>query len=269
MRLEEAGTISRVQRELAEFERTTREEELEAARFAARSADFQAQAARAALIDSGPHQAADGALATACGNEEADCIALRSPVDGRVLRVLQESERVVDFGTPLLEMGDPSALEIVVDVLSRDAVKVKPGALVLVENWGGEGSLNARVRLVEPAGFTKVSALGVEEQRVNVIVDLDDPPRSLGDAYRVDARIIVWESDDVLKIPTSAIFRKAGAWHVFVIRSGRAVLRKIGVGHRSSREVEVLSGLEGGETVVAHPSDRVDDGVRVSPIGAA
>jgi HlyD family secretion protein len=268
-RLEAAGTLSREQLELAALERTTRQEELEAATFAARSADFEAQAARAALMDAVPQPPSDDRLARACGDDEGPCIALRSPVDGRVLRVLQESERVVETGTPLLELGDPAALEIVVDVLSTDAVRVKPGARVLVENWGGEGVLEARVRLVEPSGFTKVSALGVEEQRVNVVADFVEPPRSLGDAYRVEARIVVWESDGVLKVPASAIFRKDGRWHTFVIEAGRARLREITLGHRGAREVEVLSGLAQGERLVAHPSDRIEDGVRVSPIGPA
>ena len=142
---------------------------------------------------------------------------LHSPVDGTVLRVREESERVVSVGTPLLEIGDPTALEIVIDILSGDAVPVRPDAPVLIEDWGGDHPLLGRVRLVEPSGFTKVSALGVEEQRVNVVADFVDKPGTMGDGYRVEARIVVWKSDDVLKIPSSALFRRRSAWNVFVV----------------------------------------------------
>jgi HlyD family secretion protein len=165
-----------------------------------------------------------------------------------------------------LTWATPSALEIVVDVLSADAVKVQPGALMLIDDWGGEGTLRARVRLVEPSGFTKVSALGVEEQRVNVVADFLQPPDSLGDAYRLEARVVVWEGDNVLQIPSSALFRRGAVWNVFIVDGGRARRREIEIGHRSGLAVEVLRGIEPGETVILHPSDQIDDGVHVNPL---
>ena len=193
----------------------------------------------------------------------APCIDVRSPVAGHVLRVHEESERIVAAGTPLLEVGDPGDIEVVVDVLSADAVRIRPGAPVAIEDWGGEQPLEARVRLVEPSGFTKVSALGVEEQRVNVVADFVDGPGALGDGYRVEARVVVWEAPDVVRVPGSALFRRGDAWHVFVVERGTARLRRVEVGHRGSFEAELLAGLEPGERVVLHPSDRVQDGVRV------
>ena len=260
--LSAAGTLSAQEREIAELSETTSDKDLEAARFAAKAADYNAQAARAALL--APDHQGDTLVGT-CDQADGTCIELRSPIQGRVLRVLEESERVVALGTPLLELGDPAALEIVIDVLSNDAVKVKPGALVLIDEWGGEGTLRARVRLVEPSGFTKLSALGVEEQRVNIIADFLEPPDSLGDGFRVEAHIVVWEGANVLQVPPSAAFRRGNLWSVFVVDGGRARHREIEIGHRSPRQVEVLSGLEAGEAVVLHPSDQVQEDVRVAP----
>jgi HlyD family secretion protein len=183
-----------------------------------------------------------------------------------VLRVLEESERSVAPGTPLLEIGDPTSLEIVVDVLSTDAVRIEPGAAVLVEEWGGAGTLLARVRRVEPSGFTKVSALGVEEQRVNVVADFEDSVGGLGDGYRVEARIVVWEAAGVLKAPTSALFRSGEVWCVFAVEGGRARRREVSVGQRGPFESEILAGLEPGVALILHPSDQVDNGVRVRPL---
>jgi HlyD family secretion protein len=191
------------------------------------------------------------------------CFHVLSPINGRVLRVLEESQRIVPAGLPLLVVGDPSRLEIVVDVLSTDAVRIRPGATLFVEDWGGEQALEARVRRVEPSGFTKTSALGVEEQRVNVIADLLEPAPGLGDGYRVEARIVVWEADNVLRVPASALFRQGQRWSVFVLDAGRARLRAVDVGERGTLQVQVLGGLSEGERVVVHPSDRVADGVRV------
>jgi HlyD family secretion protein len=261
--LSAAGTLAALEREIAELAETTSDKELEAARFAAKAADYNVQAARAALL--APDHQGD-ALVGKCDQADASCIELRSPIHGRVLRVLEESERVVALGTPLVELGNPAALEIVIDVLSSDAVKVKPGALVLIDEWGGEGTLSARVRLVEPSGFTKVSALGVEEQRVNVIADFLEPPDSLGDGFRVEAHIVVWEGGSVLQVPSSAVFRRGNFWSVFVVDGGRAHHRQIEIGHRNARQVEVLSGLEAGEAVVLHPGDQIRDDVRVAPL---
>jgi HlyD family secretion protein len=191
------------------------------------------------------------------------CIDVRAPVAGHVLRVHEESERVVLSGAPLLELGDPQAIEIVVDVLSADAVKIRPGAELWVEDWGGDRPLRATVRRVEPSGFTKVSALGVEEQRVNVIGDFADTPDGLGDGFRIEARIVVWQADDVLRVPSSALFRHGDGWAVFVMDGGVARRREVEVGARGPFEAELRGGLEEGESVVLHPSDRLGDGVRV------
>ena len=265
-RLAEAGTLSKQAREDAELERTTRAQELEAALFAERAADFQAQAAGATLMEAGEEPEGTQALVNVCGESIRGCLEMRCPVSGRVLRVYEESQRVVPAGTPLLEVGDPAAIEIVVDLLSTDAVKVRPGDAVIVEHWGGEGALRARVRRIEPSGFTKISALGVEEQRVNVIADFVDPPGPLGDGYRLEARIVVWEGKATLKIPSSALFRRGDQWNAFVVESGRARRREVEVGHFAAREAEIRSGLSPGETVILHPGDRIDEGVRVAPI---
>ena len=190
-----------------------------------------------------------------------------SPIDGRVLRVFQESAAVVTPGTPLVEVGDPeSDLEVEIDVLSRDAVKVHPGDAVLLEHWGGEAPLRGRVRVVEPSGFTKISTLGVEEQRVWVIVDFVDPwekRRTLGDAFRVEARIIIDEARDVLKIPTSALFRVGPDPAVFLVKNRVAHQTIVKVGRQNGLEAEILEGLKEGDVVVLHPSDQIQDGVKI------
>lgn len=260
-RLRAAGTLSAEERELAELAEATADKELEAATFAARAADYDVQAARAALLAPGGEETA---LVATCVPGAGSCMELRSPITGRVLRVPHESERVVAAGEPLVELGDPTQMEIVVDVLSTDAVKVRAGAPVLVEDWGGEGTLHARVRLVEPSGVTKVSALGVEEQRVDVIADFTEVPTPLGDGFRLEARIVVWDADGILKVPSSALFRRGALWNVFVVDGGRARHRDVETGQRNSREVEILRGLKEGELVILHPSDEIGDGVRVT-----
>ncbi|HXV62721.1 MAG TPA: HlyD family efflux transporter periplasmic adaptor subunit [Vicinamibacteria bacterium] len=240
---------------------TTASRELEAAEFAVQVARYEVEAARAALLDGG-RIAPDGDA----GGPDTAVRAIRSPVSGRVFRIFTRSEQVVAAGTPLLEIGDTSALEVVVDVLSSDAVRVKPGAMMLIEDWGGEEALVARVRTVEPSAFTKVSALGVEEQRVNVIGDFLNPPERLGDGYRVEARIVIWEGEDVVKVPTSALFRSGDTWAVFVVENGTARLRHVEIGHRNFRESQVLDGLAEGEECVLYPSDQLGDGVVVARI---
>jgi HlyD family secretion protein len=197
---------------------------------------------------------------------ECDCVSVYSPITGAVLRVLKESESVVASSTPLVELGDPRELEVVVDLLSADAVRVRAGQRVFIENWGEPEPLNGVVQRVEPFGFTKISALGIEEQRVNVIIDFTDPPerwQSLGHGYRVEPRIVLWEADDVLKIPLPALFRDGERWAVFVDDGGRARLRHVELGRDNGLEAEVVKGLEAGQRVVLHPGDRVSDGVRV------
>jgi HlyD family secretion protein len=262
--LGKSGTIGKEEQERAELDETLRGKELEATQFAERAAAYNLEAARAALM--APGGEAGQAMVAACESGEPGCIELRAPVAGRVLRVPEKSERVVAAGEPLLEIGDPTALEIVVDLLSTDAVKVHPGATMLIEEWGGPAALQARVRRVEPSGFTKVSALGVEEQRVNIIGDFGGDVGGLGDGYRVEARIVVAEADDVLLVPSSALFRRQDAWHVFAVVDGRARLRQVEVGRGTPQQTELLSGLGPGDAVVLHPSDQIADGVRVSAL---
>jgi HlyD family secretion protein len=261
-RLREAGAKSTEASEQARLRRTQAEQDLEAARFAADAADHEVEAARAVLMATRrPSSAAIRAPADPCTSTP--CIDVRAPVAGEVLRVHEESERIVAAGMPLLEIGDPADLEVVVDVLSADAVRIRAGAEMEIDDWGGARPLRARVQRVEPSGFTKVSALGVEEQRVNVVADFVDGAGNLGDGYRVEARVVVWEAPDVLRVPGSALFRRADRWHVFVAERGRARLRAVEVGERGTFEAEVQSGLEVGERVVLHPSDRIQDGVRL------
>ncbi|MGE0816200.1 MAG: efflux RND transporter periplasmic adaptor subunit [Vicinamibacterales bacterium] len=195
-------------------------------------------------------------------------VAVTAPVDGVVLRRFHESEQVVAAGEPLVEIGDPSHVEIVADLLSTDAVKVKPGMRVSVEQWGGDTPLAGRVTRVEPSGFTKVSALGVEEQRVNVIIDFDDDRQAwaaMGDAYRVEVKIAIWSADDVVQVPTGALFRAGDRWAVFVVDGGRARRRTIEIGQRNGESAQVTAGLEAGATVVLHPPDTLVDGARITP----
>ena len=221
----------------------------------------QLESVKARLVD--PEDETIGGVA-----EAACCVEVRSPVTGRVLRVHQISEQVVPVGTPLAEVGDPRAIEIVVELLSTDAVKISEGALVEIVGWGGGQTLTGRVGRIEAAGFTKVSALGIEEQRVRVIVDLDEASlarHQLGHEFRVIARIHVWSGDNVLKVPIGALFRYQGDWAVFRIEGGRAVRTIVSIGHKNSADAEVLAGLSDGDRVVLYPSDRVADGVRVAP----
>jgi HlyD family secretion protein len=199
---------------------------------------------------------------------ECACVSLRSPVNGQILQLLQQSEAVVAASTPLVEVGDPRDLEIAVDLLSSDAVKVAAGQRVVIDGWGGGAPLEGRVRLVEPFGFTKVSALGIEEQRVNVIIDIVSPRDEwtrLAHGFQIDARIVLAERADVLKVPLTALFRDGNEWAVFVVVGSRAALRHVTLGERNGIEAEIATGLSTGERVVLHPSDRVADGVRVAP----
>lgn len=193
-------------------------------------------------------------------------IAIRTPVEGRILKIHRESEGVVNTGEPLIDIGDPRKLEVKVDVLSADAVNIRPGTPVLFERWGEDPPLTGKVRVVEPAAFTKISSLGVEEQRVLVIADITSLPESwqrLGDGYRVEARFIIWEGKDVLQIPASALFRKANGWAVFVIKNSKASQRTVEIGHRNGLVAEIISGLTEGEMVITHPDDSIKEGKRV------
>lgn len=244
--------------ERAELEARLRASELVSARFSAQVAAFEVKLANAVLARG------DAGGARGKGGEARDRFEITAPIGGRVLRVLQESAGVVGPGTPLVEIGDPTRLEIVVDVLSADAARVHEGARATLEAWGG-APLAAKVRLVEPSAFTRISALGVEEQRVHLVLDLLDPRErwaTLGDGYRVEAKIVVDERPSALVVPAGAIFRRGETWAVFVLEKGRARLRTIRTGARNARMVEVTEGLAEGEQVVVHPSERVEEGAR-------
>ncbi len=198
--------------------------------------------------------------------DPACCVQLRSPVSGRVLKVIQESEAVVQAGTPLIEIGDPLDLDIVADLLSSDAVQIKPGAPVRIDGWGGV-PIRGRVTRVDPAGFLKVSALGIEEQRVHVTIDFADPPSAwskLGHDYRVTVHVSIWNADRALTVPVGALFRSGERWAVFVVRDDRAHAMPIEIGHRNNSVAEVVSGLAAGDKVILHPSDRIKEGISVS-----
>lgn len=245
-------TLSHQELDAAEERERIAGEALRAAEFAAQIAAFELEQARAVL----------GAGADA----PATRLEVKAPISGRVLRVWQESSTVVAPGTRLLELGDPANLEVEIEALSSDAVRVAPGARVWLEQWGGETPLPARVRVVEPSAFRKISALGVEEQRVFVIADFAGPPEArtaLGDGFRVEARIVVAEAADVLTVPTGALFRQAGEWTVFVVEGRRAGVRRVAAGLRNDLVTEVREGLAPDEAVILHPSDRVADGTRV------
>jgi HlyD family secretion protein len=259
--------------ELKRFEKLHRDgtvsiQEWEAAQWREASASRDRAAADSALRQAEAELAvfAAGSSTNHPGNPAVPPVEVRAPTSGRVLRVFEENARVVGVGSPLLEIGDPADLEVVVEVLSRDAAVIRPGARVQLDQWGGSQPLEARVRLIEPAGFTKVSALGVEEQRVNVIADLVSPPElraNLGDAFRVVARIVTSETDRALCVPSGALFRRGDAWAVFVVNHRRAHLRRVQAGRSSGMETEVVEGLQEGDAVVLYPGDRIRDGQRV------
>jgi HlyD family secretion protein len=220
----------------------------------------QLESAQARLVDPAD-ETVGGVAQSSC------CVEVYAPVTGKVLRVHQTSEQVVPAGTPLAEVGDPKAIEIVVELLSTDAVKITDGAPVEIIGWGGTDTLTAKVRIIEAAGFTKVSALGIEEQRVKVIIDLSEESLArhrLGHEYRVVARIGVWQAPRVLKVPIGALFRYQGSWAVFRIDGGRARRTLVRLGQKNSEHAELLGGLSDGDRVVLYPSDRVIDGVRVA-----
>jgi HlyD family secretion protein len=228
----------------------------EAAEFSVQVARHEVDVARAALTQ---------ATARARG-VPAETLPVTAPVAGDVLSVPHESEGVVQAGQPLLEVGNPRSLEVVVEVLSTAAVKIGVGTRVLLDRWGGAQPLEGRVRVVEPAGFTKVSALGVEEQRVRVLADITSPAEQwqrLGDGYRVEASFVIWHGDDLLLAPTSALFRHKDGWAVFVAKEGRACLTPVQIGQRNGLIAQVLQGLRAGDLVIAHPNDKIADGVEV------
>ena len=254
--LVEEGLVSREAFDRAETEAKTSAAARRSAEFNVEVAGYDLEAARTTLEYS----------AASASGVPAERVAVRAPIDGRILKVQHECEGAVRTGQPLLEVGDPSALEIEVDVLSADAVKIKPGMQVLFDRWGGEQPLQGRVRNIEPVGFTKISALGVEEQRVLVISDFTSPAEQwqrLGDGYRVEAQFILWQQADVLQVPAGSLFRYQQGWAVFVIEGNRASRREIELGQRNGLIAQIVAGLEAGEMVINHPSDAVEDGKSV------
>lgn len=257
-RLIKSKTIS--QRALDDADRNFKKRKAEVARTEAalKMREFELTQAWALLVSPTETQETRG---------DCDCVSIPAPVSGRVLRILHKSAGVVTAGDPLVEIGNPGDLEIVVDLLSSDAVKVEAGQRVIIEEWGGAPPLNGAVRRVEPFGFTKISALGIEEQRVNVIIDISDPRdrwSRLGHGYRVETRIVLWNGDDVLKLPLTALFRDGDRWAVFVENAGRAQRRHVTLGRRTKLEAEIEDGIAEGTRVVLHPSDRVTGGTRIT-----
>jgi HlyD family secretion protein len=252
-RLSRQGTISDRALDKAQLDVATAAAALDSAKASLDVRQRELQRAEAALIET---ETGEGPC----------CTEIKAPVTGRILRVLTESEQVVQAGTPLIEIGDPDDIEIVAEVLSRDAVEIRPGASAVIDNWGGP-PLTATVRRVEPSAVTKVSALGIEEQRVPVILDLADPSgqEAMGDGFRVVARITVWEGKQLVAVPVAALFRQGGDWAVYAVTNGRAELRLVELGRRNAAFSEVTAGLAAGDVVVLHPSDQMADGVAVVP----
>ena len=251
------GSATQQMLDQAEANAQRAEANLTSSNFAVKVALYEYQAAQTALR----YSAAEGVRDTTAK------VPITSPIDGSILKINHKSEGVVTAGQPLAEVGNSRALEVETDVLSSDAVKIAPGTKVIYDRWGGEKPLNGIVRVVEPVGFKKISALGVEEQRVLVISDIVSPSdewKRLGDGYRVISRFVVWEKDSVRQVPTSALFRKGQDWGVFVINGNRAHLRKVEIGQKSGLMAEVLSGLKDGDSVITHPDEAIEDGSRLS-----
>lgn len=254
------GSVSRRDLDSADRDFKARRAGLDTARAALQVRNYELELARAQLVSP---------LETQVSTENCECIPINSPVSGRILQIADRSERVVREGDMLMQIGDPKDLEIVVDYLSMDAVRIEAGQRVIIDNWGGEEPLEGRVRLVEPFGFLKISALGIEEQRVNVIIDFasDEGWERLGHGYQVESRVVLWDANDVLAVPLTALFRDGEKWALFVDEGGRARLRHVETGKRNGVFAEIREGVEAGDSVIAHPSDRVTDGVRIASRG--
>ena len=275
------GAIPRQDKERAELNQTTRAKELESAVLAVSAAAKEVEAAQAELKVLQKEQrdpdyllkVYDAQIASIEAQlsklqDDASRTNIYSPINGRVLRILQKSSNFVSEGTPLIKVGDPKDLELVIDVLSRDALKIKPGDPILIEQGNNihnsaQNSLKAEVRLIEPSAFTKVSALGVEEQRVNVIGDFINSASFFGDAYRVDVQIVVWEGKNILKVPLSSLFRCDANWCVFIVKDGKAHRKTVKIGNRSNYEVEIQQGLKKNDIVILYPSEQIKEGIAV------
>lgn len=260
-RLRKSGDVAatRLERTVTDLRRA--EAAVAAAERGLATTEAEVEAAKAEVA------AARAALRQTAGAATGESIPVVAPTGGRVIRLVRESEGVVSPGEPLVELGDARAIEVVVEVLSADAVRIAPGMKVMLDRWGGPTVLEARVRLVEPGGFTKISALGVEEQRVRVVADLVSPEAewaALGDGYRVEAAFVLWEGEQVLQAPANAVFRVGDGWAVFAVEGGVARRREVKVGHRSGVAVEITGGLRAGETVILHPDETVAEGKAVA-----
>jgi HlyD family secretion protein len=257
-KLYEGGYIAKDASEQAETGAKRAEANLLSAEAAVKVARFELDKARTALR----HSAAEST------SIQGKIVTIQAPVNGSILKIYRESEGVVQSGEALIDIGDPEKLEVKVEVLSADAVKIKPQTSVFFERWGGDSILAGKVRVVEPAGFTKISSLGVEEQRVLVIVDItssDHHIQSLGDGYRLETSFIIWEGRDILQVPASALFRNQEGWAIFVVKNNRALKREVRVGQRTGLAAEILSGLTEGEEVISHPDNSIEDRTRVRP----
>jgi HlyD family secretion protein len=250
------GGISAEEHERVVLAERAARDDLAAAQSRERAAAADLKGARAALIP-----------VTSAGLRAS--VPVRSPTAGHVLRIPDRSERVIPAGSPILELGDAASMEVVVDVLSTDAVRLKPGDEVEIVEWGGDHPISGRVKSIEPSAFTRVSALGVDEQRVNVLIDLPERPATLGDGFRVEARMTVWQAANVTTAPASSVFQQGGGWQLFTVDEGRARLRPVVIGHRTGANVEIISGVAPGTRVVLFPSDKIADGVRVKPRATA
>lgn len=258
--LSRSKTISERALERARIDTDTRQASLARAKASLDVRKRELESAQARMI--GPEEAWKGEVPAGC------CVTVSAPVSGRILRLIQESERVVAAGTPLVEIGDPENLELVVELLSVDAVKVREGAMATVEGWGG-APLAAKVTRIEPAGFTKVSALGIEEQRVRTILKLQNAEAvadRLGHEFRVFVKINIYESRAALRVPISALFRKRDQWTVYAVERGRARALPVEIGQRNTSFAEILKGVSEGALVILHPSDRIMDDVRIVPL---
>lgn len=234
---------------------------------AKRAATQQASAEFSVKVAEHEVRAAESALQAFQSARGQERISISAPVDGRLLKIHQKSEGTVQAGTPLLEIGDPKSLELRVDLLSTDAVKLVKGTQVRIKRWGSDITLSGLVKVIEPSGYTRISALGVEEQRVPVIVEIVSPYedwRVLGDGFRIVAEFIVWEGEDVLQVPSSSLFRTGDAeWALFIVKEGEAKLNRVDIGQQSGLYTQVVNGLEAGQRVITHPDERIEDGVAV------
>ena len=254
----EKGVVSKARVDTAEATLAATEAALETAQAALRQREFEIKTAQAALISP---SATAGTAGKGC------CIQLRAPVDGQLLHVLQENESFVQPGQPIAEVGDPASLEVVIDLISSEAVQVAPGDEVIITQWGGDKPLEAKVRLVEPAGQQKVSALGIEERRVNVVIDFVSPReewKRLGHGYQLEASIVRWRSDSALQVPVGALFRQQADWVVYRVVEGRARLTRVKTGHMNDASAEIVEGVSEGDRVILHPGESVVDGATVT-----